>query len=309
VPGRDYAVDLWQGPTALGAGFLIAPCYLLTADHCLRALATDDDLIRAVFADGHTVDGRICQRVAAADLALVQVLQPELVPPTVPFPDLPVPGDPWNGLYQPSYTDPQLSGQVNHASVPYDTEGGGRIEAVQLQTEQLLGDYSGYSGSPVERTTPGKELAVLGILVEQYPDRANPDRYANVLFAATIREAITRFAQFRTGHLLRVLEAREEGILARGPVAAGARPTVAATVGSSPSPRTAVSSPAATLTEVTGAAGAAPGVDGAVATGHSLLAAIKEWSAQGLIDPSNVSELQVHVAKSVIEVALRGGTA
>ncbi|MGP4005204.1 tetratricopeptide repeat protein [Streptomyces sp. 4N124] len=43
MPGTDYAVDLSQGTTPLGAGFLLAPCYVLTAHHCLNDMAPGDD--------------------------------------------------------------------------------------------------------------------------------------------------------------------------------------------------------------------------------------------------------------------------
>ncbi|MEV1080053.1 serine protease [Streptomyces sp. NPDC050211] len=303
MPGTDYAVDLSQGATPLGAGFLLAPCYVLTAHHCLTDMAPGDDRLSVSFGDGRTVDGRVCQRVAEADLALVEVLEPDRVPPTVPFPDLPRPGDQWHGPHRPSHTDPYLNGRVDQASVPYDCEGGGRIEAIQLLAEQVLGNYAGYSGGPVERATPEEELAVLGILVEQYPDRAHPGRNANVLFAATIREALTRFAHFRTAHLLRVLEAREDTVDGQDPVVTKAGHSIAVMSASAapvPSPGSAPA-PSATLTDR-----AQNPVDTALATGQTLLAAIKEWSAQDLIDPSQVCDLQVHVAKSVIELALRG---
>ncbi|WP_030599117.1 S1 family peptidase [Streptomyces fulvoviolaceus] len=292
----DYAVDLRQGGTALGAGFLIAPCYVLTAEHCLRAMTAGDDHVLVLFDNELTVEGRVCQRDGSADLALVQLLEPELVPPTVPFPDLAKPGDLWHGLYRPSHNDPRLSGHVNLPSMWYDTEGGGRIEAVQLLTEQELGDYSGYSGSPVERTTPDRELAVLGMLIEQYPDRADPSRSANVLFAATIREVLVRFAQFRTEHLLRVLEGREEIVPGGGTVAATELHAGRAA---------AVGVAGRALPVLTATDSARTGVEVFLATGDALLARLNAWSAQDLIDPSQLSELQVHVAKSVIELALR----
>ncbi|MFF7730097.1 serine protease [Streptomyces sp. NPDC008001] len=297
MPGSGYAVDLYEADRSLGAGLLLTRCFVLTANHCLRYLRGDEERISVHLGDGTAVGGRVCRRVEEADLALIEVLEPELVPPALPVGDLPRRGDRWRGLHRPSLSDPHLSGHVDEHSVDYTCVGGGRIQAIQLLAEQTLGDYSGYSGGPVEReSTHTCEPALLGVLIEQYPDRQAPERAANVLFAVPLREVMSRFPHFRTGHLLRALEPpastaertgrQEEQSATRGVVAP---PAVGVPVGA--------------LSE---APSAPVSVDAAVAKGEALLSALKEWSERGLIDPAQVAGLQVHVAKNVIDLALGG---
>ena len=45
------------------------------------------------------------------------------------------------------------------------------IEAIQLDCSQPIGDYAGYSGSPIERSEPPDRRMLLGILLEQYPEQ------------------------------------------------------------------------------------------------------------------------------------------
>ncbi|WP_058047760.1 trypsin-like peptidase domain-containing protein [Streptomyces roseifaciens] len=299
MPGSGYAVDLYQADRPLGAGFLLTRCFVLTADHCLRYLAGDEEHVSVHLGDGTAVGGRVCRRIEEADLALIEVLEPELVPLTLPVGDLPRRGDRWRGLHRPTLGDPHLGGHVDADAVDYTCVGGGRIQAMQLVAEQALGDYSGYSGGPVERvTTAERGAALLGVLIEQYPDRQAPDRAANVLFAVPLREVMSRFPHFRTDHLLRVLE----------PPASVAEPVErheeqSATRGAVVPPPVAVPVP------VNGPPGAEPApvsVDMAVAKGEALLSALKEWSERGLIDPGQVAGLQVHIAKNVVDLALGG---
>lgn len=90
------------------------------------------------------------------------------------------------------------------ASVPYECERGETVDALQLKCRQHLGDYGGYSGSPVEKQFE-QHAELIGLLVEQYFDRESPNRAANVLFAATIRGALQRFRTFDVSHLAAVL--------------------------------------------------------------------------------------------------------
>ncbi|MGK5547379.1 S1 family peptidase [Streptomyces sp. URMC 127] len=299
MPGSGYAVDLFQADRSLGAGLLLTRCFVLTANHCLRYLRGDEERVSVHLGDGTAVGGRVCRRVEEADLALIEVLEPELVPPALPVGDLPRRGDRWRGLHRPSLSDPHLSGHVDEHSVDYTCVGGGRIQAIQLLAEQTLGDYSGYSGGPVEReSTFAYEPALLGVLIEQYPDRQAPERAANVLFAVPLREVMNRFPHFRTDHLLRALEppaSRAEG--------AGREEEQSATRGVVAAPPVAVPVAGAPASE---AAPAPVSVDAAVAKGEALLSALKEWSERGLIDPGQVAGLQVHVAKNVIDLALGG---
>ncbi|SHN36245.1 S1 family peptidase [Actinacidiphila paucisporea] len=202
--GTDYWVELSQG-RRLGAGFLLTRRFVVTALHCLRGMADDEAELDVALADGTRVPGRVSRQDKEADLALVEISAGYGVAQPVPVAGVARGGERWRGPYRPAANDVELTGWVAGGAVPYDCEGGGRIEALQLTADQHLGDYSGYSGGPVEGVTDRQDPAVVGILLEQSPDRADPTRSANVLFAATIREVMRRFDHFDVGHLVAVL--------------------------------------------------------------------------------------------------------
>lgn len=276
MPGRDYAVELHQDDRYLGAGFLLTRCYVLTADHCLRPLLPQDDRVDVRFGDGAVAEGRVRRRETGADLAVVELLQPQDIAFTLPVPDRARPGQRWRGLHRPQHNDPDLGGQVHTGAVPYRCEGGEHIEALQLTVEQALGDYSGYSGGPIQRDEA--PAAVIGILIEQYPDRENGRRSANVLFAATMHEVVRRFPYFQTEHLARVLP----GATGTDTAPDTARPPLADPPDGSQEPRT------------------------VMADGTRILTVLKEWADSGLIDPAQLVGLRTHVARTIVDLALEG---
>jgi hypothetical protein len=104
--------------------------------------------------------------------------------------------DLWSAPYRPSDGDALLYGFVENGEMDFQAASGALIRALQLRANSSFGDYSGYSGGPVERHASGSRTLV-GLLIEQYPDRHSPDRAAPVLFAATIQEALRQFTRFR----------------------------------------------------------------------------------------------------------------
>jgi hypothetical protein len=80
---------------------------------------------------------------------------------------------------------------------------------MQLGCVQDLGDYAGYSGSPIEGDRSDGESRLFGVLIEQYPehypDHAMSRPASMVLFAATISEVFRRFDCFDLGHLISLL--------------------------------------------------------------------------------------------------------
>jgi hypothetical protein len=201
--------------------------------------------------------------------------------PGDPYP-LPVahiarPGDRWRGPYRPSPSDVQLSGTVDDRT-RLTCEAGGAIEALQLTTDQHLGDYSGYSGGPVERSAERAAdhdgSVVLGILLEQAPSRdatAAGRSAANVLFSATIAEAMRAFDYFDVGHLVDVL---------RPPTRIGARDERVAR----PVRQTARADKAERVAET-----------------EIVLTAIRQWAEGGLIDPSQAAEFRHHTVRKLID--------
>ncbi|WP_405763831.1 serine protease [Actinacidiphila glaucinigra] len=287
---KGYWVELYQERYRLGAGFLLTRRYVITALHCLRELSTPEDRVAVVIADGETVVGRVCQRVKEADMALIEIPDAHDASASIPSADIARPGDLWRGPCRPHLNEAQLSGQVDDGSAHYACEAGATIEALQLTADQHLGSYSGYSGGPVERATGGREPAVLGMLLEQAPDRQMADRAANVLFAVTVGEVIRRFDVFDVEHLMSVIRPRRASASHDGPAITRPLRSVAES-------------------EPLDLSSSVPSVEENIATADRLLRSLRQWTDDGLMDPSQLSQLQLRLAARLIDTALPGGPA
>ncbi|MGW0423250.1 trypsin-like peptidase domain-containing protein [Streptomyces sp. NPDC003015] len=203
--GQHYWVRISEDGRHLGAGFLVTRVFVLTAMHCLRH-ASADARLELELADGQVMTGRLCDTVKPVDLALIAVegAHAHNLPPASPT-DWPRPQVRWRGTYYPPGESTQLSGHVTHAPIDYRSTEGGDFKGIQLTVDQLLGDYSGYSGSPVD-TDPDQnsrsdrealeERPVVGILMEQQVSRDDPTVGSNVLVAASVRHAMDLFPHF-----------------------------------------------------------------------------------------------------------------
>ncbi|GGR86517.1 hypothetical protein GCM10010252_26490 [Streptomyces aureoverticillatus] len=286
-----YWVDLHRAEQRLGGGFLLTNWLVLTALHCLRGLARIDERVDVVLADGRRLAAHVSRLDAEADLALVSITSPQRAAPQIPKSGPARIGGRWRGPYRPAANDVELSGRIDTRAAAYACEGGGVIEALQLSADQLLGDYSGYSGGPVEDTTScdghapdqngsKQDAVVVGILLEQVPDRAAADRAANVLFAATIAEAMRRFNYLDVAHLVDVLRPPRD-----------AEPAVASAV-----------PPQATRDTMVN-----PLINSMAAKADELFETIQGWAAQGVMDAAQISELTFMVAKRKIQAELGEG--
>jgi hypothetical protein len=167
---------------------------------------------------------------------------------------------------------------VSSGSMQYVCESGYEIEALQLDVNQPIGDYSGYSGSPVERDTASGGPALLGVLVEQFPDRRDPDRAASVLFAATIAEVCRRFNYLGVGHLRAAFGA-----------AHGVEPEHTAAVVSA---RTEPAGPQVSRE---------PADAGPVAAASAIVALLQDWANSGVLPQAYVPALALRVAWRLVD--------
>jgi hypothetical protein len=208
VSRREYWFEFFQGDKRLGVGFFLTRCYALTPLHCLPGI-TINDFVDICFASGEKVQGRVHRHSREADLALIDIPPVDNTAVILPNFGRADEGGSWRNPYRPSADHIFLTGKVTEFAIEYRCVGGGEIEAIQLECDQPVGNYAGYSGSPVELKQPGGDKRVIGILLEQYPDQYQDykefQRASNVLFAATLAEAYRRFDCFDTGYLISVL--------------------------------------------------------------------------------------------------------
>lgn len=265
-----YWVNVSQGGSRLGAGFLLTGCYVLTAHHCLGDAFPVGEEVEIEFENGEVLPGRVHRCSPRADLALIDVPKSSSGP-IIPRADRASAGEAWRNPYRPSLSHALLSGIIDAVPVPYQCEGGDSVEAIQLECRQDLGDYAGYSGSPIEGDRSDGESKLFGVLIEQYPehhpDHAVPRPASMVLFAATISEVFRRFDCFDLGHLLNLLPSSSGGDVAGSHEGTGR----SATCG--------------------------PGVEvqSRITTADAKIMALDEWQKRGLLDEQYVTALKVRV--------------
>ena len=134
---------------------------------------------------------------SALDVAVLQLPRP--APAVLPVGPVTT-GAEWRVETRPKASDPALTGTVTDPHRRLQNQHGIETTLIQLWVREEVGDYRGYSGSPVTSPSAGGVPGrVLGVLVEQGRWRTSlqlgqPAPVANVLFAAPIDQVLTEFS-------------------------------------------------------------------------------------------------------------------
>ena len=172
-----------------GAGFALGPRLVVTANHVVRG-RKDKPVVYAP-AGGEAVGVERVQPDVDHDAAILWLASDvgEFLPASAA-----VRGAEWRvESPPPGSNDPELHGTVSTARMTIHKASGQRVEVVQLEVDEHLGDFGGYSGSAV---LDSLGRAVLALLVEQKPLRTAVDlgerqAASNVLYAVPIGDVIT----------------------------------------------------------------------------------------------------------------------
>ena len=170
----------------VGTGFAVTPRVVLTAGHVVRERSARS--LQFVLADHDPIsvtDSTIDEALDVGALRLTDDV------PATPLVGRATTGARWIADAQPRSNDPQLDGVIKAAKWSFTNKRKHQVDGIQLDVEQELGDYSGYSGSPIL----SEEGVAVGLLVEQLPRRENaspgePSRASNVLYAVSVLDAI-----------------------------------------------------------------------------------------------------------------------
>lgn len=184
-----------------GSAFPVAPRLALTARHVVREALLEADQLRAdinvaLHLPDQTLPILSCRSDRRLDVAILDLADDADVwfPMTTPRD-----GASWRALSQPQPGDAALSGEVTLTHWPFRNAEGEDAELTQLHVREGLGDYAGYSGSPVSLWTPDDSAGpppVFAILIEQVPWRTRPmpgqrrPPVSTVLIAAPIPDVL-----------------------------------------------------------------------------------------------------------------------
>ena len=169
----------------VGTGFAVTPRVVLTAGHVVRERSARS--LQFVLADHDPI--------SVTDSTIDEALDVGALRLTDDVPATPLMGRSqgarWIADAQPRSNDPQLDGVIKAAKWSFTNKRKHQVDGIQLDVEQELGDYSGYSGSPIlseegsrrwpsRRATPAPRNASPG----------EPSRASNVLYAVSVLDAI-----------------------------------------------------------------------------------------------------------------------
>jgi hypothetical protein len=175
-----------------GSGFALDARLVVTANHVIGA--SDAAALQFETDAGRTLKIEQVDRDVDLDVAVLRVAEDLTEVFAV---GRAVQGAKWAVETQPLGNDPRLDGTITVLRRKLQKSPGHFVWVMQLQVEQELGNYGGYSGSPVLLDSP--EGGVIGVLDEQVRMRltaaaVQPPPAANVLYAIPIADVVQRFA-------------------------------------------------------------------------------------------------------------------
>jgi WD40 repeat protein len=195
----------------VGSAFTIAPRVALTAGHVVRAVAGQSNRTDCV---EYEPEGGT--RITIGEIEVDRVLDAavvhleDAVRETLAIAKATNRMN-WRVQSRPRLNDPTLTGTVTEHLRAMRNAQGEDTHLVQLWVQQEVGDYAGYSGSPV--VVGGTPFgAVIGVLVEQGRWRKSAQSgqlpVSNVLYAAPIEAVVSRFGlgelvAYQSAHELR----------------------------------------------------------------------------------------------------------
>ena len=193
----------------VGSAFTVAPQVALTAGHVVRAVAgkssRTDSVVYIPEGGARITIGEIeVDRVLDVAVAHLEGAVRETLAIAKAANRMS-----WRVQSRPRLNDPTLTGTVTEHLRAMRNAQGEDTHVVQLWVQQEVGDYAGYSGSPV--VVGGTPFgAVIGVLVEQGRWRKNSQSgqwpVSNVLYAAPIEAIVSRFG---LGEIVAYQSARE----------------------------------------------------------------------------------------------------
>jgi hypothetical protein len=179
-----------SGSRDLGAGFAVGRTLVVTAHHVIRGVPVDEVVYQP----------DSVELVSVARIESSEELDTSVLHLSVPVAEwLPVgravDGAAWRADAQPPNNDESiLTGVVTRARLTIENSAGHLVNVVQLQVDQLLADFHGYSGNGVLDST-GR--SVVALLVEQKHVRiptlpGTPRPASNVLYAVPMDDIVAR---------------------------------------------------------------------------------------------------------------------
>lgn len=186
----DATILLEPGSRASGSAFLCLPGTVVTAAHVLDGKPAEN--VRVRLGEGTVLPVDRVERADELDIAVLRLTAEDGRPVRAGAAGV---DTRWVVTSRPKDNDPALSGRVAATRRDIVNDRGSPVSMLQLDVEQALGDFGGYSGSAVRlRDRP---TTVIGVLCEQVHSRLRRGdgrrESTTVLYAVPVDTVVRRF--------------------------------------------------------------------------------------------------------------------